>query len=136
MGYFWSIWYVPNEYRDFQYRYDMKHIPHITAITNLKERPSQKDLSKWPPIIDFLTFTSELYKMTQSYENDPLFGSGWNCTTVPKLDVKHNLHLTHKYYENADYELDNFSKPPQIIGMKRVVADTRDDDPSKWYFMV
>ena len=134
MGYGWSIWYVPNNYREFKNKYDMNHIPHITAVTNLIERPMQESVSEWPSTLDYLTFTGELYKMPHIYDNDPLFGSAWNCETIPKLDVKHTLHLTHKYYTDKEYKLDKISKPITIFGLKRVIADTRDDDPSKWYF--
>jgi len=136
MGYNWSIWYIPIEYEEFKTRYGMFHIPHTTAITNLKEKPSKEDLEKWSETLDYIDIVSDLEKMEQSYDNDPLFGCGWSCKSIPKLDIDHQLHLTYKYYSHNEYNIEHTRNyvniPSRIYNWKRVIADTRDDNPENW----
>ena len=104
--------------------------------SNLKEKPTKEDLEKWSETLDYIDIVSDLEKMDQSYDNDPLFGCGWSCESIPKLDIDHQLHLTYKYYSHNEYNIEHTRNyvniPRRIYNWKRVIADTRDDNPENW----
>jgi len=135
MGYKWSIWYVPREYKDLMLRYKFQHIPHVTVSTHLTAKPTKELLSKWNSKVDCMYFTPELVLMKDDKEDD-LHAIGWNVKNqLP--DVNHP-HLSYLYFkEDMPFPTSCIeSFPDSISDWDLYIADTRDEDYSKWKIIV
>jgi len=131
MSYSWSIWYVPREYKDIMVRYKFQHIPHVTVITHLSAKPTKNILSKWQSKVECICFIPELVLMKDE-KNDDLHAIGWNIKTL--LPDINNPHLSYLYFkEDMPFPTSCIeSFPDSISDWDLYIADTRDEDCSKW----
>ena len=127
-GYNWSIWYVPNNWKEFMKKYDMVHVPHMTYATNLLERPTDVDA---PLKIHKIMFNSNMKRFKSQYENDPLKAVGWTCIVPKPWTPSHVPHVTWKYSCDVD---DMVETPDSWTDLFLAIADTRSDVPSLWTF--
>ena len=128
LGYGWSIWYVPDDWKKIMTKYGMTHIPHLTIQTNILEKPTTFGASFY---LKSIRFNSPVIEFESQYDNDPLSAKGWLCEIPTWWNYPHKPHVTWKYNADDRCPRDN---PIQFDDLKLVIADTRSFDPSTWYF--
>ena len=133
MGYNWSIWYVPREYKDLMLRYKFQHIPHVTVRTHLPVKPTKNELCQWKLKVDCMYFTPELVPIVEVDDEDDeeLQAIGWYV--INPLPI-HKPHLSYLYLKK-DMPFPTScikSFPDRIFDWDLYIADTRDEDFSKW----
>jgi hypothetical protein len=130
-GYGYSIWLIPENWKQFRKEFTLDFIPHITVATNLSFVSSQiLNKDKFFKVNNF----SNGQIFPKMYKNDPLNGFGYNCT-IEGLYTQHQPHLTLYYSPNEIKYLDTFSKlksPPTQLICRLFIADTRSINPSEW----
>lgn len=135
-GYGYSVWYVPENYKELQERYGIQHIPHITLETNLILRDAFH-IYRNAAINVEITYMPQMIKFAQCYEHDPLQGFGWNVYVPVMKNRKPNWkpHMSVKYFKRGE----NYSRvdweckaPLDKVKCFIVIADTRSIEPSEW----
>jgi hypothetical protein len=126
VGYGYSLWLVPQNWRDIKRIYSMKHIPHITVCTNM-DRTDPVILS----ISSFKVHTfSYLKKFPKMYKNDPLDASGFYCK-IEGICTNHTPHMSVSYSHD---DLENLA-PPDSLECQLHFANTQSDKPHEWYLL-
>lgn len=128
IGYGFSIWYVPYDWKEIKKKYKMAHIPHITYMTNMKQIPNIEYLSS---NIVANKFTA-VEKFKPMYSSECLKGMGWYCKVPLKTD--HRTHMTLKYYLD-EHDLIQPDQNPIELKCFCCIADTRSRDQSKWFIL-
>lgn len=141
-GYNYSVWYVPENYKELQNNYQISHIPHITLETNLCLRDAYHIYHNACPDI-IIKFQEKYVKFPSFYENDPMISFGWyvDIVKMTKRKLKWIPHMTLRYlqrYSNNTYKdktilLENLCPPSNEIKCKAVIADTRSNLPVEWH---
>ena len=140
-GYGYGVWLVPKSKI-----LSIKHIPHITIMCNMNKEDAielYKILNKKykDPIILHMNKNCKI--LPNSYDNDPLFGSGFDCkynefSEIMKICSKFNgdqsfsPHLTY-HYSNTKLKVicDSFENDLHIeCNIKP--AFINDIEPTKW----
>ena len=132
MGYGYSVWYVPCNYRSLKAQYGMTHIPHVTVSTNHIDMHSAKQVFYKLPKQTRIELNPECVEFPKMYENDPLSAIGW-YVDMPEIKTPHRAHLTLRYFTSLP-ESQYCTMPPtyrDYICFK-VVADTRSLNPKEW----
>ena len=130
-GYEYSLWLVPINYKTIQKTFKMKHIPHITVETNLKTIENCNTNKIY--IVKNFTWYG---KIESQYTNDPLCSWGWLCDSID-IVIKHQAHMSMVYNKHNE-KITNIVPPdetPVLLECNLYYADTRSDDPSKWYLI-
>lgn len=136
-GYGYSVWYVPNNYKELQQRHNMVHIPHITLETNLILRDAFHIYRNAPRNIE-VEYIPKLVKFPQCYEHDPLMGIGW-YVDVPFMKNRKpwwKPHMSSVYIARGtqtiwtDYQ--RLMPPPGKFDCFITIADTQSIVPSDW----
>jgi hypothetical protein len=145
-GYGYSVWYVPNNYKELQNIYKISHIPHITLETNLCLRDAYHIYHNASPDI-IVKFQDKYLKFPSFYENDPMISFGWFVDVVKMTRRKLNWvpHMTLRYIprttnNNNDNNFrdkyilsESLSAPLHDIKCKIFIADTRSNQPIEWH---
>ena len=124
-----SLWAVPRNYKEIISKYNMKHIPHITIETNLKNPSYSTDIGN----IVNVEYNKGLIKMKNVYNvPDILEISGYTCRLYGLNNTpKHHLHMSIFY----DWDGDNYGiwpDPPDSSICDIVRADTTSMNPEDW----
>ena len=129
-GYGYSIWLVPDNWKEIKKEFNMEFIPHVTLATNL-------------PYLPYGILNEKTYKVTnfskgeiipKMYNVDPLNAFGYYCDIVG-LYPSHKPHMTLFYAPNAINYLDTYStikQPPTEFYGKLRIANTNFDNPIQW----
>lgn len=144
MGYGYSVWYVPENYKELQELYKIPHIPHITLETNLCLRDAYHIYHNASPDI-VIRFQDKYVKFPSFYDNDPMISYGWFVDVVKMTRRKLNWvpHMTLRYLprtsiNNNNYKdkcilSENLFPPSNEIKCKVIIADTRSNLPIEWH---
>ena len=131
-GYGYSIWLVPDNWKEIKKEFNMDFIPHITIATNLPYLPYG--------ILNDRTYKVNKFSKGQvfpkMYSVDPLNAFGYYCE-IDGLYLDHQPHMTLFYAPNAINFLDTFSiikQPPKEFYGKLKIANTNFDNPTQWNF--
>jgi hypothetical protein len=124
-GYGYSIWLIPNNWKEVKLSYNMNHIPHITVANNLQFIDSVV-LNKNDYTVENF---SNVQQFPQMYLNDPLSASGFYCE-IKGISTIHKPHLSLVYNKY----ITEIYAPPEKLMCKLYVADTRSINPSEWIF--
>ena len=131
LGYGYSIWLVPYEWKKIKEEFNMDFIPHITIATNLPFLPTG--------ILSKERFKVKNFKKGQifpkMYDVDPFHAFGYTCE-IEYLYPLHTPHMTLFYAPNPISELDTFSwikqPPPEELECYLYLADTTSENPIQW----
>ena len=140
-GYGYGVWLVPKSKIP-----SIKHIPHITIMCNMNKEDA----------IELYKILSEKYKdpikmyvnkicriLPGSYDNDPLYGSGFDCkynefSEIMKIchkftgDKSFSPHLTY-HYSNTKSKVISDSFENDLYSLCDIKPAFIDDiDPTKW----
>lgn len=144
-GYGYSVWYVPENYKDLQDTYKISHIPHITLETNLCLRDAYHIYHNSSPDI-IIKFQNKYVKFPSFYDNDPMISYGWFVDVVKMTRRKLNWvpHMTLRYlprtttnnnnnYKDKSILLENLCAPSNEMKCSLMIADTRSNLPIEWH---
>lgn len=144
-GYNFSVWYVPENYKELQNTYKVSHIPHITLETNLCLRDAYHIYHNACQDI-IIKFQDKYVKFPSFYENDPMISYGWyvNVMKMTKRKLNWVPHMTLRYlqrisnvannhYKDKTILSENLCPPSDEIKCKVVIADTRSNSPIEWH---
>lgn len=143
-GYGYSVWYVPENYKELQKTYKIPHIPHITLETNLCLRDAYHIYHNASTDI-IIKFQDKYVKFPSFYENDPMISYGWFVDVVKMTRRKLNWvpHLTLRYlqrtslnnnaYKDKSMLSENLCPPSNELKCFVIIADTRSDSPIEWH---
>jgi len=129
-GYGYSIWLVPDNWKEIRKEFNMDFIPHVTIATNLPYLPYGILNEKTYKVKNF----SKGEIMPRMYDVDPLNAFGYYCDIVG-LYLSHKPHMTLFYAPNGINYLDTFStikQPPSEFYGKLRIANTNFDNPIQW----
>lgn len=138
-GYGYSVWYIPQNYKQLQKTYGITHIPHITFQTNFETFDEALSIyHNINPIIK-INFCSKIVLFPQMYSNDPLLGCGFYVEKNSKLNPEFDPHLTTKYFVKDDNEINSyldlvnsFDVPNEEIYCFKAISDNRNIDSTTW----
>ena len=137
MGYKYSIWLIPNNWKYIQSYYKTEHIPHITIKTLLSQNEAFKefDMLKSHYMIKYQNnvhdFDEIKYKRKNNDDDDELEACGFFCK-IQGLELEHKPHMTLYYhYHNSVLQM---KAPTETLG-KVCLVNTISDDPKKWYII-
>ena len=144
-GYGYSVWYVPENFKELQDKYQISHIPHVTLETNLCLRDAYHIYHNATQDI-IIKFKNEYVKFPSFYDNDPMTSFGWYVDVIrmTRRKLNWNPHMTLRYlpritnennssYKDKSYLSENLSPPSNEIKCKVVIADTRSHLPIEWH---
>ena len=131
MSYGWSVWYVPQAWEYLMKNYNFKHIPHITLVTNLDQKPKQ--ILSYPKHLEYVTLLDDITVFPKMYINNPLNGIGWFCQCSPDIYTKHIPHITYSYFKDLPSTFDIPDDFPTIINdWILMIGNTQSPDPQEW----
>lgn len=132
IGYGYSIWLIPNDWKKIKEYFNMDFVPHITVATNLPYLP-------YGILDNKTTFTVKNFKkgeiFPRMYQVDPLHAFGYPCEIVG-LYPTFKPHMSLFYSPNKIKELDTFSwikTPPTDMKCKLYIANTNSINPTQWH---
>ena len=132
IGYGYSIWLIPDDWKRIKEDFNMDFIPHVTIATNLPYLP-------YGILDNKTTFTVKNFKkgkiFPRMYQVDPLYAFGYPCEIVG-LYPDFEPHMTLFYSPNEIKELDTFSwikTPPLELKCKLHIANTNYINPTQWH---
>lgn len=141
-GYGYGVWLVPNS--DIL-KSKIRHIPHVTIMCNMEKKEAMK-LHKLLIIYKKniqLEIDGKCNLLSNDYDNDPLYGSGFNVkynefnqfkTAAKKFtgDFSFSPHLTFDYSKKKnDVKIQDITS--MLVDSEICVADITHDDPNKWF---
>lgn len=143
IGYGYSIWYVPKNYKSIQRTYNTPHIPHVTLETNLSLRDAYHIYHNASKMIK-IKFQNKYVKFPSFYESDPLMAYGWyvDIDTMIRRKLNWTPHMTLRYaprlninntYQDKVNISESFLPPTGHTECNIVIADTRSGNPSDWH---
>jgi hypothetical protein len=132
LGYGYSIWLVPYEWKKIKEEFNMDFTPHITIATNLPYLPyGILDSKKTFKVKNFRK--GEVF--SKMYDVDPLNAFGYSCE-IEGLYTAHTPHMTLFYAPNKINELDTYSwvkSPPRgYLECSLRIANTTQSNPVQW----
>ena len=131
MGYKYSIWLIPNNWKDIKNFYKMNHIPHITIKTLLSYDEALKLFKNYDNKYK-VNFKDNIYDFKNlSYHHEPkneFPASGYFCK-IENLELEHKPHMTihYKYNDKVIY-----NKSPNNIEGTVFIVNTISDNPEEW----
>jgi len=132
LGYGYSLWLVPYNWKEIQKEFNIDFILHITISTNLPYIPLGVINSGKRFIVKNFKKGEIFPKM---YEVDPLNGFGYPCE-IEGLYPLHTPHMTLFYASNKITDLDTYSwiktPPPKQLECTLHLADTTSHNPLQW----
>jgi hypothetical protein len=132
-NYGYSVWYVIHPYFYFQSDLQMKHIPHVTFMTNLTKEEAY-DAAQYAPENITITFENDyLYEFPSFYSSDPLRAVGWWVNTS-LVNAKWRPHMSWRYFKQDEEMVypETMTPKKETYMCTKAVVDTTDDDPAKW----
>ena len=134
MGYKYSIWLIPNNWKYIQSYYKTEHIPHVTIKTLLTSREAFNEYDKLKSHY-MIKYQDNVYDFNDikydGKEGDELEACGFFCK-IEGLELEHKPHMTLYYhYHNSVLKM---RSPTETLG-KVCLVNTISDDPKKWYII-
>lgn len=134
MGYKYSIWVIPNNWKYIQSYYKTEHTPHVTIKTLLTISEAFSEINKYKSHY-MINYNANVYDFNNiSYTEDKdadLPASGFLCD-LQDLKLEHQAHMTLYYhYHNTEITME----PPTNTLGKVYIVNTVSDDPKKWYIL-
>lgn len=131
MGYKYSIWLIPNNWKDIMKFYNTKHIPHVTIKTLLSKNEAFFEVNKYKKKY-LINFENNIYNFDKiSYHNDTdkdFPACGIFCK-ITNLKLEHIPHMTLYYHFNKSVIL---TKEPKSCIANVCIVNTNSDNPEKW----
>jgi hypothetical protein len=139
MGYGYSVWYVPTNYKTIQSRYGMAHIPHITVATNFPNANSAFVRYNKLPKTTRAFIKRECVEFPSMYADNPLKAIGW-YGEMPDVPTAHPPHMTLRYFDPTQAiptktEYCNAAPSNRALVCFKTVADTTSSNPADWKFI-
>jgi hypothetical protein len=141
-GYGYSVWYVPENYKELQDIYKISHIPHITLETNLCLRDAYHIYHNASPDIT-IKLQDKYTKFPSFYENDPMISYGWyvdivkmtrrKLNWVPHMTLKYLPRISNNNYNDKSILSKGLSPASNEIKCSVIIADTRSNQPMEWH---
>lgn len=137
-GYGYSVWFVPNNYKDIQEHYNITHIPHITLETNLSLKDAFHIYHNNTNKKILVKFKENFVKFPSFYPHDPLMYFGWYVEVLRMSGRKLNWspHMSVRYLPrtNTSQSVGSFQPPPMgPVECFMTIADTRSGVPTEWH---
>lgn len=147
LSYGYSVWYVPDNYRELQERYNIQHIPHVTLKTKMSFDDASNLYHSQIKIAD--TINIEYYNKFITFpaydKNDHLQYRGWKVNIVGMNDKFKSVNSNWNPHMTVEYTVINNNKKSQSCHMEvdpphgkspcfLVIADTNDVLPCNWRF--
>lgn len=140
-GYGFSIWYIPYNYQDFQNKYKIIHIPHVTYQTNFEDLDSAIEIYRNLPADIDIDFNSNIVLFPQMYSTDPLCACGFYVKKSQFLNQTFEPHLSTKYFDPFDIieinryllDMNQYDKPLNTKCFK-AISDNQNLDWTTWDF--
>lgn len=131
-GYLYSIWCIPDNWKDIKERYGMCHIPHVTIETLLSETECMSRIHDYNKeyMIRFEDNIYDLNDITYKGGDNDLSAYGFYCE-LDSLCVSHRPHMT-LLYSNLGSDMKIEKAPIHKIQGKVYMVNTVSSDPSKW----
>ena len=131
-GYLYSIWCIPDNWKDIKERYGMCHIPHVTIETLLSETECMSRIHDYNKeyMIRFEDNIYDLNDITYKGGDNDLSAYGFYCE-LDSLSVSHRPHMT-LLYSNLGTDMKTEKAPIHKIQGKVYMVNTVSGDPSKW----
>ena len=134
MGYKYSIWLIPNNWKYIKDFYKTDHIPHITIKTLMSGDEVFKEIKNYKNHY-MISYDNNVHDFNEiSYQKDrdaELPASGFFCK-IHNLKLEHQPHMT-LYYHYHDSIL-HMKAPVSCLG-KVYIVNTISDDPVKWFIL-
>ena len=130
-GYQYSIWCIPENWKEIKRKYAMSHIPHVTIETCLSQiecTSRLKQLNKEYVILfenNIYDFSNIRYKQEEEL---PAFG--FYCKLV-SLHLTHRPHMTIKY-KCLGKSIKIVESPIDKVKGKVYMVNTISNNPLKW----
>ena len=143
-GYLYSIWCIPDNWKDIKERYNMCHIPHVTIETLLSETECMSRIHQYDDKY-MIRFEDNIYNLNDiTYKggetsggcetscgcDDDLPAYGFYCE-LDSLCVSHRPHMT-LLYSNLGSDMKIEKAPIHKIQGKVYMVNTISSDPSEW----
>lgn len=138
-GYGYSVWFVPNCYKEIQEHYNITHIPHITLETNLSIKDAFHIYHNHASKKIIMKFKEDFVKFPSFYQHDPMMYYGWYVDILQMTGRKVNWspHMTVCYIprNRTNNVIVAPHQPPPMgpIECFMTIADTRSGVPSDWH---
>jgi hypothetical protein len=131
-GYLYSIWCIPNNWKDIKEKYGMCHIPHVTIETLLSETECRSKIHYYDKeyMIRFEDNIYDFNDITYKEGDNDLPAYGFYCE-LDSLCVSHRPHMT-LLYSNLGSDMKIEKAPIHKIQGKVYMVNTVSSDPSKW----
>lgn len=134
MGYKYSLWLIPNNWKYIKSYYKTDHIPHITIKTLMTQSQAFKEYDNLKSHYE-IKYENNVYDFNdiQYHEKkeDEIEGCGFYCN-VKGLQLDHKPHMTLYYhYHNSVLKM---KAPTETLG-KVYIVNTVSDDPKKWFLL-
>lgn len=134
MGYKYSIWLIPNNWKYIKSYYKTEHIPHVTIKTLMTQSQAFKEYDDLKSHYE-IAYENNVYDFTDvkyhEKQEDEIEGSGFYCK-IKGLDLDHRPHMT-LYYHHHNSVL-KMKAPTETLG-KVYIVNTVSDDPKKWFLL-
>ncbi len=134
MGYKYSIWLIPNNWKYIQSYYKTEHMPHVTIKTLLTHNEALNEfyMLKSHYMIKYqdnvYDFNDIKYK---EKKDDELEACGFLCN-IQNLELLHKPHMTLYYHYNNS--IIKMKAPSDTLG-KVFIVNTVSDNPKKWFII-
>lgn len=136
-GYGYSVWFVPNNYKEIQDKYKISHIPHITLETNLSLKDAYHIYHNACQTIS-VKVKPEFVKFPSFYHHDPMISYGWyvDIQHMTKRKLNWTPHMTATYVPRTsktnDANIITCQPPTEPLECFATIADTRSGLPEEW----
>jgi hypothetical protein len=131
IGYGWSLWYIPENWKEIAETYGFQHVPHVTLQSNLTKEEAIALFEKSAKTAT-IRLESDLVVFPTMYEVDPLKAAGWYATGI---DTPHRPHMSVRYWTDLPVDLTPCGNPPDVVECFLAIADTQ-LSPSEWTFTI
>ena len=132
-GYGFSVWYVPNRWRELQLSHGIRHVPHVTFTTGKSLIDAQRLVKTIPATAKVLLHGTSV-EFPSMYEIDPLKAFGWYATLLEPRNLMIPLpHMSIGYFVGENLPEIEILPPTDVLICHKCVADTRSNDPTDWY---
>jgi hypothetical protein len=142
-GYGYSLWYVPNNYKELQVLYNMLHIPHVAVETNLQLKDAYQMYNYVSSTVK-IKIHNMMTQVPSPYTKEQCDSFGWNVDIVDAVDAidainavrdttidKHHIVVCF-HDRNKRIEAMDIDPPNSELNCKLYIVDTQSNTPSDW----
>jgi hypothetical protein len=132
-GYGYSVWYVPDRWKDIQISHNIRHIPHVTVSTGKSLRVAKRLVQTIPTAADIQLYGA-CVEFPSMYDINPLKAIGWYATFLEPCPLAiPSPHMSAAYFVGDALPEKEIMAPTDVLVCSKCVADTRSNDPMEWY---